>query len=101
MTNFPLPNPLAVFVDPAGANSDSPATAPASGPAGTTSTSQVSAGSFLKWTIAIAALWAILVALHEYGGTAQDVGTGFALLVMVSTLLVLGPKAVQNLQGSL
>ena len=101
MTNFSLPNPLAIFVDPAGASSDSTAPAPASGSAGTTSTSQVSAGSFLKWSIAIAALWAILVALHEYGGAAQDFGTGFALLIMVSTLLVLGPKAVQNLQGSL
>lgn len=69
--------------------------------ASTPQTPVVSAGSFLKWLIAIGALWAILIALHEYGGTAQDIGTGFALLIVVTALLVLGPKAMQNLTGAL
>lgn len=58
-----------------------------------------STGSFAKWALAMGALWLILVAMHELGGGTRDIAVGLALLIALSVLLTLGPKAVEHLKG--
>jgi hypothetical protein len=56
----------------------------------------VTQADFWKWAIAYLLFWFIVTALHEYGGAAQDLGSGFALLVVVTVLLTKGGAAMTN-----
>jgi len=51
---------------------------------------------FWKWAIAYLLFWFIVTALHEYGGNAQDIGSGFAMLVLTTVLLTKGGAAMTN-----
>lgn len=97
--NMSPPSDTSAAADPNTATGQA-ATAAAAAPA-TTSASSGGASSFVKWTLAMVALWFILTALYEYGGGAQKIAPYLAGLVLFGVIYAKGPQALSNLQGGI
>lgn len=78
-----------------------PSTPAPTGSAAGASTPPAGASTFLKWTLAMVALWFVLTAMYEVGGTARELAPYLAGLILFGVLFTQGPQALSNLQGSI
>ncbi len=66
-------------------------TTPSAGAPGVATSAQV-----LKWSLGLGGTWLVLTILVDVGDT-QEVAVAFALVLMGSVLLQMGPQALKNL----